>query len=1078
MKHKLLSMFLVSCLLITTAFAQERTISGRVTSSEGGPVENVSVRTGRVATQTDANGQFNIQAATGATLTFTAIGFSEVTATVGASNTVNVVMTPSIEEIDEVIVVGYGTVRRSEFTGSAMTVTSKDLDKRPISNPLAALQGAGPGVQTTTPGGAPGSSPGIRVRGIGSISAGVGPLYVVDGVEFTGGFTNINPEDVESITVLKDAATIAIFGSRGANGVVMVTTKQGQAGEPRLDVKVGLGANQNGDPEYDLVNPAEYYELMWESYKNSLHYSAEDDRKIPLNVAAQIASGQLPRNAAGQQVYNGVAYDDVVQFVGNYNVFDVPNNELIGLDGKINPNARLRFGNDLNWLDQASQNGKRNEYNLTFSGGVSRGTDLYASMNFLDEEGWGLRSSMQRYLGRVNVNSQVNSWLKAGVNLFANMNNYNNAATGSSSINNPFLWARGTAPIYPVHLWDPVTGEPVYDDLGNHRFDLGNHTAEFGYNRNYRSGRHAIAESLWNLDNSKRDFLGARAYIDINILPSLTFSSSLAPEVTNNRGESYENTEVGDGAPSGRYSQNASRTFGYTFNQLLRYTESFDVHNLNILAGHENFSTQSTGISGMRTGQGFQNFFTFTNFTDIANLSSSLSERAMESYFSRVEYNFDQKYYLFGSVRYDGDSRFPKANRWDAFWSLGARWRIERETWFDVEWINALSLRGSYGRLGNSDVGTYPYQAGYAIGINNASAPGTVLSELGSPDLRWEGQRPLTVAVDFDLFNSRIRGNLDYYRKTSDGLLFAVSQPYHNGGTTGGSFSVDRNVGDMENQGIELQLTGNIIRRQNFDWSMTFNLTTIANKVLTLPEEFRENGIVSGNYKRMEGRSLYEFYTRKYHSVDPETGRVLYEGISEGSYSPTNPNIIVRGTDTLTFDHNIAKQDYLGIDALPKAYGSLSNIFMYKNFELGFVLQYSVGGYSIDGRYAGYMTPGSATGGTYHRDLLNGWRNPGDVTDIPIMDLGRQANFNATSDRFLERSDYLNLSSVNVGYRLSSDVAARLGLRTLRVYLSGENLGYITARKGFNTLSGFTGASASGSYSFSRTINFGINFGL
>src|SRR5690554_2493336 len=206
MKHKLLMFFVVNCLLITTVFAQERVISGTDNSSEGGPIENVSVRTGRVATQTDAQGRFTIQAATGATLTFTAVGFSDVTATVGTSNTINVVLTPATQEIDEVIVVGYGTVRRSDFTGSALTVTSKDLDKRPISNPLVALQGAGPGVQTTTPGGGPGSSPGIMVRGIGSYFAGTGPLYVVDGVEFTGGFGNINPEDVESISVLKDAA--------------------------------------------------------------------------------------------------------------------------------------------------------------------------------------------------------------------------------------------------------------------------------------------------------------------------------------------------------------------------------------------------------------------------------------------------------------------------------------------------------------------------------------------------------------------------------------------------------------------------------------------------------------------------------------------------------------------------------------------------------------------------------------------------------------------------------------------------------------------------------------------------------
>lgn len=1070
---------LAGCMLFaSTVFAQERAISGRVTSSEGGPIENVSVRAGRVVTQTDANGQYVIQAATGATLNFTAVGFGEVTATVGSSSTINIVMTPSVEEIDEVVVVGYGTVRRSDFTGSALTVTSKDLDKRPISNPLVALQGAGPGVQTTTPGGGPGSSPGVQVRGIGSYSASNSALYIVDGVEFTGGFGNINPEDVESISVLKDAATIAIYGSRGANGVVMVTTKKGGGDRPRIDFKVGLGVNQNGDPGYDVVNQAEYYELMWESYKNSLHYGASNP--IPLDIAAQIASGLLPRNANGMQEYDGRTYEDIVQYVGGYNVFNVPNNELISVDGKINPNAQLRFADDLNWLDQASRNGRRNEYNMTFSNSVGQRTDLYASLNYLDEQGWGLRSTMERFAGRLNVNSQITNWLKAGVNLFANQNNYNSAATGSSSINNPFLWARGTAPIYPVHLWDPVTGEPVYDDLGNHRFDLGNHVAEFGLNRLYRSGRHAIAESLWNISRSSRDFVGARAYVDFNILPSLTFTVNLSPEITNNRSEGYENTEVGDGAPAGRYNQGWGRTFGYTFNQLLRYEDTFnEVHNLSALIGHESFSTSGASVSGMRTGQGFQNFLTYTNFTDIASLSSGLSERSMESYFTRAEYNYDSRYYLFGSLRYDGDSRFPKVNRWSPFWSAGVAWRVEGENWFDVDWMNGLMIRANYGRLGNSNVGSnYPYQAGYAIGVNNASAPGTVLSSLGSPDLRWEGQRSATIGADINMFNHRLNATIDYYHRTSDGLLFSISQPYHNGGTTGGSFSVRRNVGDLKNTGMELQLTGHLVRSQDFNWSMSFNLTTSKNTMVTMPEEFREEGIVSGAYKRVEGRSLYDFYTRSFYGVDPDNGRVLYRGVTEGAYSETNPDIIIRGSDTLTYNQNIAKMDFLDKSALPKAFGALSNTFSYKNLEFGFVLQYSLGGYAMDSQYSSYMSAGQSAGGTYHRDLLKGWRKPGDVTDIPRMDLTQVSQFGATSDRWLERSDYLNINSVNVGYRFSNELSSRLGLRNLRVYLSAENLGYITARKGFNTLSSFTGSAGSGSYSFARTLNFGLNFGL
>lgn len=248
--------------------------------------------------------------------------------------------------------------------------------------------------------------------------------------------------------------------------------------------------------------------------------------------------------------------------------------------------------------------------------------------------------------------------------------------------------------------------------------------------------------------------------------------------------------------------------------------------------------------------------------------------------------------------------------------------------------------------------------------------------------------------------------------------------------------------------------------------------------MVTMPEEFREEGIVSGAYKLVEGRSLNDFYTRSFYGVDPDNGRVLYRGVTEGAYSETNPDIIIRGSDTLTYNQNIAKMDFLDKSALPKAFGALSNTFSYKNLEFGFVLQYSLGGYAMDSQYSSYMSAGQSSGGTYHRDLLKGWRKPGDVTDIPRMDLTQVSQFGATSDRWLERSDYLNINSVNVGYRFSNELSSRLGLRNLRVYLSAENLGYITARKGFNTLSSFTGSAGSGSYSFARTLNFGLNFGL
>lgn len=1077
MKKKLLFLCFLFTATIGLLQGQERRINGTVIAGDDGtgiPGVTVRVQGSTTATQTDANGRYAINASQGSVLLFQAVGYEDISATVGSSAVVDVTMQVSLTELNEVIInIPYGSTRKSDFTGVATVVGAKDMINRPISNPLQALQGAGPGIQTTAPAGAPGSSPGVTIRGIGSYSANNSALYVVDGVEYSGGMANINPDDVESITVLKDAATIALYGSRGANGVVMVTTKKGTKNKSSLDFKVQFGFNENGVPSYNTVNAGEYYELMWEAYKNNLVYGATP---IPADAAAQIASGLMPRNAAGMQTYGGRTYQDIVQFLGNYNAFNVPKEQLISVDGKLNPNAKLIYGDDLDWLNQASRKGKRNEYSLNYSSGNDKST-LYTSLNYLNEEGWGLRSSMERFAFRVNATSDLTKWMRAGMNVSANRNNYNNAASGGA-INDPFVWSRGIAPIYPVHVHNPQTGEYILDEGGNKIFDLGNMVAEYGLSRPYNSGRHALAETLWNRDISGRDYIGARAFVEFTILPWLTFHTSLNTDLTNNRLERYENTKVGDGAPAGRFRQEFNRTFSYTFNQYFTAERSFGQHNANLVVGHENFDYNYDEIYGMRAGEGFSDFYTFSNFTDIMSLTSSLSQRAMESYFSRLSYDFNNRYFVSASLRADGDSRMPPANRWSSFWSLGVAWRVDRENWFSSDLFDLLKLRASYGRLGNSNVGTYPYQPGYGIN-NNAAAPGVVLSSLGSPDLKWEGQNPLDIGVDYSLLRGKITGTIDWYDRRSTGLLFSVTQPYHNGGTNsstnGGSFAISKNVGDMQNKGFEFSITGNIVRNRDFNWSVTANISRQYNKILKMPEETPE--LISEPYNRKAGYSIYEFYTRTFYGVDPDNGRVLYKGVT--SYTEGNENIkLVQnssgGTDTLTYDHNLAARSFVGKSALPKGYGSLVNNFTYKNFDLNFVLTYQFGGWIMN---SAFMSAGPSNGANLHRDLLDGWRKPGDVTDIPRMDLGQTSQFGASSTRWLTSSNYLSISAINLGYRLPKTATNYLHLKGGRVFVSAENLAFLSKRKGMNPISSLTSTN-SGAYNFARTLNFGVNVNL
>ncbi|WP_185211379.1 SusC/RagA family TonB-linked outer membrane protein [Sphingobacterium mizutaii] len=1080
MKQKLLSFFVLFMLSIGLLNAQSRQVSGKVTdATTGTPLSGVSVKVVGLstATQTDEQGNYSIMVNENGRLTFSFIGYETLTQSASGRSTLNISLISTSDALDEVVVVAYGTVKKSDFTGSATQIGTKEIDKRPISNVLTALQGAGPGIQSSAPSGAPGSSPGIRIRGFGSYSAGQGALVVVDGVPFDGGMTNINPADVESVTVLKDAATIAMYGSRGANGVIMVTTKQGKSGQSELNVSAQYGFNKNGVPAYETVDAGQYYELMWQAYTNNLAFGSA---KIPMDVAKQLGSGLLPRNAKGLQTYNGKTYQDIVQYLGNYNAFDVPNDALVGVDGKLNPNAKFRYEGFTSWEDEAARAGKRNEYNLNYSGGFNS-TDIYTSLNYLKDNGWGLRSMNERFQGRVNVNTKVTDWLKTGVNLNAASRKADFAYDGGG-INNPFYFSRGIAPIYPVYVHDPETGKLVYDEFGVKRYDYGNLVSEFGLSRPFNSGRHAIAETMYNTSKSNRDFIGARAYMDVNVLPWLTFTMNFSPDLENNRSEGYENTIVGDGAPAGRYNQSWYRQLSYTFNQLLRANNTFGLHNLETVLGHEFYSYKIEDLSGMRTGQGFQGVNVMENFTDISSLTSGLRENSIESYFGRVNYNYNSRYYLSAMLRADGNSRFPANLRWENFWSVGAAWRLDQEDFFKNDYTDLLKLRFSYGQLGNSDLSSYyPYQPGYEIGYNNASTPGSIYASLGSDRLTWETQKPLDVGVDFSFLNGRLSGSLEYYYRNSDGLLFSVNQPYHNGGTTAGSYAINQNVGAMTNKGIEASVTGGLIRKENFNWNLTVNVTTVKNEITAMPKETPE--LVSSPYKRAVGRSLYDYYTRTYYGVDPENGNALYLGLADGvTYDASNPEhklIENNGrVDTVTSNHNSARQSWLDKSAIPPVYGSVVNDFTYKNFDFRFVLTYSVGGYFYDGYYAGLMSSGPSNGANLHSDLFGAWKNPGDVTDIPRMDVGRTSQHGAASSRWLTKASYLNISAINVGYRIPESFSGRIGIKRARIYASAENLYFWSAKKGFNPVGGLTGPTGNSSYNHARTFNFGINFGL
>lgn len=1055
MKHKLLTFLVLWCLSIGFTHAQNRTVRGVVTSAQTG--EGLSAATVRISgtsrsVQTADDGSYSINVDSEKSLVFSVLGFEEKTLEITPSGILNVALSPSEEALEEVIVVAYGTANKATHVGSSAQISNKDFENRPITNVTSALVGSAPGVQGNLAGGAPGSGASIRVRGFGSISASNSPLYVVDGVPYDGGTANINPDDVESISILKDASTTSLYGSRAANGVVMITTKKGKQGQSNFTVNASAGAISRGLPEYDRINAHQYYPMMWEAYRNSLAYGSS---AIPLDIANSIAAGQTPS-------YNGNSYDGIFSLLG-YNPFNVANDQIVGADGTLNPNAQLLYPDDLDWQNAMQRGGKsRQAYNLTYDGGAGK-TNYFASLGYTDDRGYLLKSDMKRINGRVNVNTQPTSWMKTGLNLSGNYNisNYDNAAGGGSSAINPFNATRYMGPIYPVYAHDPSTGAYLLDENGNKQYD-------FGDQRPYWGGRNVIWENELDSQREVRSALGGRTFLEVQILPQLKATTNIGFDVQDTHQRLYDNPIIGDGAPAGRAYHYLRRTTSYTWNQLLEYNQSFGRHNVNVLMGHENYAYKYNYLMGSRSEMIVDGITELPNFATVLGTSSYEDNTTIESYFSRASYDFDKKYIINASLRRDGNSKFHPDFRWDNFWSVGAAYNIEREDFFKASWVDLLKVRSSYGVVGNDGgLGLYPYQALYTLGRNNADKPGFTQASLPNDSLTWETGKNFDVGVDFAFLNNRISGAVEYFDRVTDGLIFAVPVPLMNGGVVNSSpyyHTIDMNIGSLYNRGFEVTLTGDVVRKDDFSYSTTINATTFRNKITKMPPS--QSMIQSGTKGYSVGHSIYDFYLREYYGVDPENGDALYKTDQETS----NTRII--GADTVTNVLGEANYRYTGHSSIPDVYGSMSHNLRYKNFSLSVMFTYQFGGKIYDSAYAGLMSSGSY-GQAMHVDMLSDrWQNPGDVTDVPRLDASNTANLSGQSSRFLTDASYFNLNNVTFGYNVPKKWLSAASIREVYLYASGENLGLLSARKGMNVLGSFNGT-VDNVYNFNRLISFG-----
>lgn len=1034
-------------------------ISGKVTDENGTPLSGVSVtvKGTSVNTITSASGVYTITIATGAgILQFAHIGFSTREREVKAgSGNIDITLQAQANELDEVVI-AYGATKNKQLTNSVAQITSKDIEKRPISNLSTALTGAAPGIQTNAGSGQPGAGPAIRIRGFGSVTGDNSPLFVVDGGIYDGALNSISPDDIESISVLKDASAAALYGARAANGVIIVTTKKGKKNTNQVHLRATQGYISRGLADYETVNAYEYYPLMWESYRNFLltQPGATSSTTMPLDAANAIASGTYTRfttgTNAGMQNYNGTAYNDISQQLV-YNPFNVAGNEVVGIDGKMNASARIKSEySDLDWNKAVRKTGTRNDYLMSYSGGNDK-SNYYVSLNYLKETGFSIGSDFNRVTGRVKMNSQPKKWFNTGFNIAGTLSKTRTANEDGGIWENPFYPSLIFGPIYPVYEHD-AAGAIVLDENGNKVFDKGDL-------RPIAPGRNVVAETglndLWN----KRNLLSGRAFAAISFLKDFKFTTNLNVDVNTYNFNRYRNNKIGDMVSvGGRSTRTTSNSQWFTVNELLNYNKVIGKHSIEALLGHETYQYQYNYLNAVGENQIVEGSTELDNFSSYKEPSSYTDEYKTEGYFSRLQYAYGDRYSAMASFRRDGSSKFYKDVRWGNFWSVGGSWQVSNERFFHVNWVNSLKLRASYGQVGSDGVsGYYPWQSLYDVGYSNGNEAGIKQNtSVGNKELKWESNNSYDVALEAAVLKSRLSTTIEFFHRESKNLLFSMPLPVATGLST-----VPVNYGSMYNQGVEVQLSGDAIRKKDFSWNVTLNWTTFTNKITRLPFGKR----VSGTKQWEVGHSMYDFYLRRTYGVDPATGNQQYLA---SDITTSDVKVSEQGVAYTTSASN-ALYDYAG-KATPDYYGSLKQTFTYKRFTLDFTFLYSVGGKVFDADYQSLMYNGTY-GRAVHKDALKRWTPENTITNVPKRITGSTMY---DSDRWLTDGSYLNFRTISLTYVFPKKFTEKLTLSNVNVYASGENLFILSKRKGLDPTQTFTGA-PSYTYAPARAIVMGIN---
>lgn len=1091
--------------------AQTRTISGTVIDAASDePLIGVTVSPigGGQATATDVDGKFTIRVPQNVTKAkFTYVGYTP--ATVMLTNGMTVTMTSTDSMLDEMVVVAYGTASKESLTGSVAVVNEKEIEKRPVSSVTQALEGMSPGVQVNNSTGTPGSSPSIIIRGINTVNGTNEPLYVVDGVVWNGNISDINPNDVENISVLKDAASCALYGSKGANGVVMITTKRAKgAGKVDLTVKIRQGVYQRGLPQYERMGYDQWNETMLQAIANG-KYSAAAGGKAPLTreEAMKEAVNNYFSEAGVMNLYDTFEKIDEKP----YHKIDGSGKDVFDDNGRVVATMMPGY-DDLDWWDAIGRNGYRQEYNVSGTAATEK-FNVFGSVGYLNEQGYIYNNDFERWNARLRGEFTPVKYLKFGVNAGVSVQESDNPQFSSdnlSSTSNPFSY-QTTAPGLPFYEHNWQTGEKIYDVEGN---PVWNTMA--GYSA-FTSNRGLILRA--NSDRSEMLAVDANTFGTI-YLPygfDLTVRGSMNRRREENTG--YDSPVIGSAQNFGRLSKYFYKTYAYNFQQTLNWSREYGIHHIDVMLNHENYNRSYEYSYVKNRDELFPGKDYLNNFTNNESTGAYAYQYRTESYMARARYNYNQQYFLEASINRDGSSRFSKEKRWGTFWSVGASWILTKEKFMqDLSWVDFLKTRISYGTAGN-DYTAVNGSTNYYPGIDAWSLydhtlngnPSVFPSVIGNPDLHWESTKTLDVALEGNLLGNRLNFSVGYFLRTNSDLIYTVSQAPSNG-TTGDGYnrSIVMNIGNMHNWGWEIALGGTIIATKDWTWDLNVDATFIKNKITKLPAGNQWNSPRA----LIEGKSRYEWYMPKWAGVDMLTGRSLYEinpchkwdsevfddngnslgwQFDQGKWDSNlknaekNGELVKIGDKYYTTNTSYASNEFCGT-SLPTVYGSFGTNLRWRDISLGMLFTYTLGGKTLDSTYNSLMS--TTAGSALHVDAANSWtsdmaegideNSPNRINPNINPELNTyytSQNNPGSNSRWLTSNNSLIFKNLNVNYDLPRSWMQAISMKGMSIGFSVDNLFIATKRKGMNPRYNNAGAQgnyfvASRVYSFELTARF------